>query len=73
MAEFKVEKIRLYVNFLDSKLGRGCFMVFISSLILQNDPVEVIVFLITFIIGSLNLLIGCKQGSDAKKEQNKPG
>jgi len=56
------------VSFLDSKLGRGYFMIFVSSLILENGPVEVIVFVITFIIGLLNILIGCKQGSDSTKD-----
>ncbi|CDW89845.1 UNKNOWN [Stylonychia lemnae] len=67
LAEFKVEKVRLYVNFLDTKFGRGIFMIFLSLLILEEHAIEVILFLCIMAIGILNMIVGCKQGSDGKK------
>ncbi len=60
LAEIKLQKVRLYLNFLDSKTGRGVFMIFISALILENAPVEIILFCIIAVFGSINVLIGCK-------------
>jgi hypothetical protein len=59
--------IRKYVNFLDGKFGRGVFMIFVATLILEDGPVEIVIFVFVCIIGIINMLIGCKQGSDAKK------
>lgn len=28
LAEFKIERVRLYINFLDTKFGRGLFLIF---------------------------------------------
>lgn len=67
LAELKINKVRLYINFLDSKTGRGIFMVFISALILEDAPVEIVLFLVICLIGLINVLIGCKQGSDSKE------
>jgi hypothetical protein len=55
------------VNFLDGKFGRGVFMIFVATLILEDGPVEIVIFVFVCIIGIINMLIGCKQGSDAKK------
>lgn len=67
LAEFKIERVRLYINFLDSKFGRGSFMIFLALLILENRALEVILFLCICAIGVLNMIIGCRQGSDGKK------
>lgn len=67
LAEIKVIKVRLYLNFLDSKTGRGLFMILISALILENYAVEIILFCIILVFGSINVIIGCKQGSDSRE------
>eukprot|EP00347_Sterkiella_histriomuscorum_P023824 403333260 len=67
LAEFKVERVRTYINFLDTKFGRGVFMIFLAMLILENRALEVILFLCIVAIGIVNMIVGCKQGSDGKK------
>lgn len=66
LAEFKIERVRKYINFLDTKFGRGVFMIFIALLILENHALEILLFIAICIIGMINIMIGCKQGSDGK-------
>lgn len=67
LAEFKVEKVREYVNFLDTKFGRGSFIIFTALLILEGYVVQILIFIALCVIGVVNMLVGCKQGSDGKK------
>ena len=60
LAEFKIEKVRVYINFLDGKYGRGVFMIFLSLLILEGKALDVILFLCIFAIGVTNMIIGCR-------------
>lgn len=60
LAEFKFQMVRKYVNFLDSKFGRGCFMIFLAFLILENHALEIISFIVIIIVGIMNMIIGCK-------------
>lgn len=59
LAEFKVQKVRTYVNFLDSKFGRGAFIIFLALLILENEVVEIILFIVIAVIGIINMIVGC--------------
>ena len=60
LAEFKVNKVREYISFLDTKYGRGVFMIFLSLLILEGHALDVILFLCIFAIGVTNMIIGCR-------------
>jgi len=60
LAEFKVEKVREYVNFLDTKFGRGVFIIFTALLILESYVVQILIFLALMAIGIVNMLVGCK-------------
>ena len=60
LAEFKMERVRLYLNFLDTKFGRGFFMIFLALLILEDHAIEIVLFICINVIGILNLIIGCR-------------
>ncbi len=59
LAELKNVRVRMYVNFLDGKFGRGMFFIFLGLLIVSNTAaLEIVLSLCVLVIGSLNVLIG---------------
>ncbi len=67
LAELKIQRVRTYVNFLDTKFGRGCFFIFLGLLVLEvKGALEIILAVIVLVIGVLNIMIGFGQGSDGK-------
>lgn len=67
LAELKNVRVRLYMNFLDGKFGRGLFFIFLGLLIISStSALEIVLSLCVLAIGSLNMLIGWTQGSDGK-------
>lgn len=67
MAELRSNWVRGKFVFLDTKTGRGFFMIFIGLMIPQNNNgVSVAMSVITNLIGLINLFVGYGQGSDMK-------
>lgn len=59
-ALFKVKRITLYFTFLNSQVGRGFYIVFITLLILEKKaPLEIILGILLMIIAVLNVIVGC--------------
>ena len=72
LAEFRVQRIRTYFDFLDTKWGRGWFILFIALLVLENDTaLEICLSIATIIIALVNMVLGWNQGSDGKEAQLK--
>jgi hypothetical protein len=72
LAEFRVQKIRTYFDVLDSKWGRGWFILFIALLVLEvHTALEVILCILAILIALFNMLVGWNQGSDGKDAQQK--
>ena len=59
LAEFRVKSARETFSLLDSKGGRGFFLIFIGLMIPQNkNGVAIAMSVITNIIGLLNIVVG---------------
>ena len=59
LSEFRNRRIRKYFNFLDSKIGRGCFILFMGLLVFIKDrPMEIIFGIIILIIAVANCIVG---------------
>ena len=70
LAEIRNKTIRKYFNFLDGKIGRGCFIFFIGLLVfVENRPMEIIFGIIIAIIAVINCIFGWGQKSDGKDAQ----
>ena len=72
-AEFKFELPRLLFDFLDNKLGRGCMIMFVDLLILdEHNAIIIILFILVFLIAILGMVAGWGKGSDGKKQTPPP-
>ena len=61
LAEFKIQRVRTYFDFLDTKWGRGWFILFIALLVLEKETaLEVILCILTIVIALLNMFVGLK-------------
>ena len=59
LAEVRNRRIRKYFNFLDSKIGRGCFLLFLGLLVfLRKRWVEIIIGIIIVVIAVANCIVG---------------
>ena len=69
LAEFRVQRIRKYFNFLDRKMGRGWFILFIGLLILEKvTALEIILGIFILLIAIINMIVGWGEPSDGKGE-----
>ena len=67
LAEFRVIWIRKYFNFVDRKMGRGWFILFMGLLILETVTSLVIVLSIfILLIAITNMIVGWGEPSDGK-------
>jgi len=67
MAEFRILFVRKYFNFLDKKIGRGFFIIFIGLLILEvHTALEIVLSIFILGIGLLNIIVGWGQPPDGK-------
>ena len=68
----KVLWVRMYFNFLDSRRGRGCFIIFITLTLFdgfaQYRGLTIILGIVLLVIGFLNILLFCRQQSDGDVE-----
>ena len=59
LAEFRVKRTRQIFSMLDTKGGRGFFLIFIGLMIPQNkNGVAIAMSVITNLIGLLNIVVG---------------
>lgn len=71
MAEFKMAKPRLYLNFLDSKFGRGSLIIFIQLLIIESKKAVIIILgIIVLLIGVVGIVLGWNEGSDGNETKD---
>lgn len=67
LAEFRVILIRKYFNFLDRKMGRGWFILFMGLLILEKvTALEIILGIFILLIAVINMIVGWGEPSDGK-------
>jgi hypothetical protein len=63
LAELKNQKVRLYFGFLDSKRGRGLFMILLVFTFFDNSAknhfLQIILGVILLVIGLINIIIQC--------------
>ena len=65
MADFKLERPRLYFDFLDGKVGRSSFIAFTMLLILEvSGAAEIILAIIVFALSLLGIIAGWGEGGD---------
>ncbi len=65
LAEFRAKRTRETFSMLDTKGGRGFFLIFLGLMIPQNkNGVAIAMSVITNLIGLLNIIVGYNQGSD---------
>ena len=59
MAEFRITFVRRYFNFLDRKVGRGVFILFLGLLILdKTNALEIVLSIFIFLIAFINMIVG---------------
>lgn len=59
LAEFGVKIVRKYFSFLDRKVGRGCFILFLGLLILaKTNALEIILSIFILLIAFINIIVG---------------
>ena len=67
-AEFKRERPRLYLDFLDNKFGRAGTIIFIELVMLDTRKAAIIIMaIVIFAIGVFGLVAGWSQGPDGIK------
>ena len=67
LAEFRVVIIRKYFNFLDRKMGRGWFLLFMGLLILEKvTALEIVLGIFILLIAVINMIVGWGEPSDGK-------
>ncbi len=68
LAELKNKWVRLYFSFLDSKRGRGLFMIMLVFTFFDNSAkdhfLQILLGVILLVIGIINLIIQCQSSSD---------
>jgi hypothetical protein len=66
LAELKRMTVRIYFNFLDTKVGRGIFIMFLTLLIMEKDSgLEIGMGIVLLIIALFNIFLGWGEGSDS--------
>lgn len=59
MAEFKISRVRLYFDFLNTKTGRSAFIAFTELLIIDGTgAVIIIIGIIVFIMAFIGIIYG---------------
>ncbi len=67
-AEFKLQRPRLYFDFLDSLYGRSSLIIFIELLIIDATNAAIIVIgLVVFLIAIIGIILGWEKGPDGVK------
>jgi uncharacterized membrane protein len=67
---FKVALFAKYFNFLNSYIGKGMFIIFLTLLILERKTaLEIILGICLLIIAIINLVVGCGSIPESEKEQ----
>ena len=67
-AEFKLQRPRLYFDFLDSLYGRSSLIIFIELLIIDATNAAIIVIgLVVFLIAIIGVILGWEKGPDGVK------
>ena len=59
LAEFRLPSLRLFCRFMDYKVGRGLFMIFIALMLAQGyNATAIALTIIIIVVGCLNIFVG---------------